>query len=324
MTAHLGTWISALVDGQLPPAATERALAHVAVCPQCAAELAAARTARSALAQAGDVRPAADLTDRLLSLAGGQPAEPMPRRDPFAQPASSSAHARAAAYTAPHAITGDLTRRGPVRAVMAAVAGVGVACGGLFLLGDQPPVLPSSHPAQALMLLGHSSSERTASLAALAVGGGAGDGAQSASEGTAADDVLASLRADGWQCPVALPDGWTVTDVQVSDDGSHLEVDLSGPGVSAVLTEQPGRLDTQALEGVTQVVLGDRTLYVLSEQPWHAAWQAGDLVVEVVAAFDSETVQSVVAGFPGGRFDDGLKARISRGWDTVTQALQQR
>ncbi|WP_066584756.1 zf-HC2 domain-containing protein [Cellulomonas timonensis] len=321
MTTHLGTRISALVDGQLPPGATERALAHVAVCPECAAELAAARTARSALAQARDVRPAPDLTDRLLSLAAGQPADPPPRRDPFASPASLGADARAAAYTAPHAITGDLARRGPVRIVVAAVAGVGVACGGLFLLGDQPSVLPSSHPAQALMLLGHESSERATSLAALAAGAA---GATSLADGVAADDVLASLRADGWQCPVTLPDGWTVTAVQTSEDGSRLEVDLSGPGVSAVLTEQPGRLDVQALDGVTQIVLGDRTLYVLSEQPWHAAWQAGDLVVEVVAASDSETVQSVVAGFPGGRFDDGLQARISRGWDTVTQALQQR
>lgn len=323
MTTHLGTWISALVDGQLPPAATERALAHVARCPECAAELAAARTARSALAQACDVRPAPDLTDRLLSLAGGQPADPQPRRDPFASPVSSGAHARAAAFTAPHAITGDLTRRGPVRAVVAAVAGVGVACGGLFLLGDQPSVLPSSHPAQALTLLGHESGERAASLAALAAGA-AGGASQAGGDDVAAGDALAALRAEGWQCPVTLPDGWTVTDVQISEGGSHLEVDLSGPGVDAVLTEQPGRLDTQALEGVTQVVLGDRTLYVLSEQPWHAAWQAGDLVVEVVAASGSETVQSVVAGFPGGQFDDGLPARISRGWDTVTQALQQR
>ncbi|MFS0705380.1 zf-HC2 domain-containing protein, partial [Cellulomonas sp. 179-A 9B4 NHS] len=38
---HLGSWISALVDGQLDAAATERALAHVAGCRRCADELAA-------------------------------------------------------------------------------------------------------------------------------------------------------------------------------------------------------------------------------------------------------------------------------------------
>ncbi|WP_211254588.1 zf-HC2 domain-containing protein, partial [Cellulomonas cellasea] len=34
--SHLGSRISALADGQLAPAAAERALAHVATCPQCA------------------------------------------------------------------------------------------------------------------------------------------------------------------------------------------------------------------------------------------------------------------------------------------------
>ncbi|WP_230684816.1 zf-HC2 domain-containing protein [Cellulomonas sp. JZ18] len=54
---HLGSWVSALADGQLDAAATERALAHVAVCPLCARELAAARAARRALAAADEVRP---------------------------------------------------------------------------------------------------------------------------------------------------------------------------------------------------------------------------------------------------------------------------
>ena len=45
---HLGSRISALVDCQLDPAATERALAHVATCPDCARELAAAREQRVA------------------------------------------------------------------------------------------------------------------------------------------------------------------------------------------------------------------------------------------------------------------------------------
>ncbi|WP_162177339.1 zf-HC2 domain-containing protein, partial [Actinotalea ferrariae] len=40
---HLGSRLSALVDGQLPPAAAERALEHVATCPACADELRAAR-----------------------------------------------------------------------------------------------------------------------------------------------------------------------------------------------------------------------------------------------------------------------------------------
>ena len=52
--SHLGSRISALVDGQLSVADTEKALAHVAVCPECSAELAASRAARRALASADE------------------------------------------------------------------------------------------------------------------------------------------------------------------------------------------------------------------------------------------------------------------------------
>ncbi|MFI2753480.1 zf-HC2 domain-containing protein [Cellulomonas sp. P22] len=334
---HLGTRISALVDGQLPPGATERALAHVAVCPGCAAELAAARQAHRALSCAQDVAPTADLTARLLSLASEAPAEPRPsHRDPFVSPSGApAARARAAAYAAPGALTGDVDRRAhPVRVVGAVVAGLGVAACGLFVLGERPAVLPSSHPAQALVLLGHTDPVATAParvtstvdlVAALPDASQADAGAGSAGEMTAGtvEDVLDRLRAAGWHCPEGLPDGWVVTGVRTSEHGSRIEVDLAGPGASAVVTEQPGRLDTAALAGVAQVVSGDRRTYVLSEQPWHVAWQSGDLVVEVVAASDSLAVQAVVTEFPGGSFDDGLSARMTRGWDTVTQALRQ-
>ena len=55
---HLGSRLSALVDGQLSPAESERALEHVAGCPRCTEELAAARAARRALSAAAHVEPA--------------------------------------------------------------------------------------------------------------------------------------------------------------------------------------------------------------------------------------------------------------------------
>jgi anti-sigma factor RsiW len=73
MSAHLGSWLSPLADGQLPPAQTERALAHVAVCARCAAGLAAERSARLALAAATEVTVAADLADRLMALSATVP-----------------------------------------------------------------------------------------------------------------------------------------------------------------------------------------------------------------------------------------------------------
>jgi anti-sigma factor RsiW len=97
--SHLGSRISALADGQLSPAATERALAHVATCPQCAAELGAARAARRAVASADIVAPTADLTARLLSLAGPAPRDGGGERvdpvgsSPATRPRRTRAHA---------------------------------------------------------------------------------------------------------------------------------------------------------------------------------------------------------------------------------------
>ncbi|MDQ2624919.1 MAG: zf-HC2 domain-containing protein, partial [Actinomycetota bacterium] len=50
--AHLGHLLTALADGQLSPATSERVLEHVAVCRPCATELAAERRARRLLAEA--------------------------------------------------------------------------------------------------------------------------------------------------------------------------------------------------------------------------------------------------------------------------------
>lgn len=74
MNPHLGPRVSALADGQLPPAEREQALAHVAGCRVCAEQLAAERAARQALADAGAVAPSDDLTARLLSVASAAPA----------------------------------------------------------------------------------------------------------------------------------------------------------------------------------------------------------------------------------------------------------
>jgi hypothetical protein len=186
----------------------------------------------------------------------------------------------------------------------------------LFALGDRPPVVPSSHPAQALSLLGEAT-PGTQRVAEAALTRGAPTTALSTV------DQLARLRESGWTCPVELPAGWDVTAVRL-DARDTVEIDLTGPGGTVVVTEQHGRLDVAALEGATHRTLGDRTVYVLSTHPWHAAWQSGDTVVEVVSSSTSRDVESVVAEFPGEGFDDGVPARITRGWDTVTEALLNR
>lgn len=289
MNGHLGSRISALVDGQLTPEAAERALAHVAACPQCADELRSARSARDALLGAShDLPPAPDLTARLLALRGDGPPPP-PQRDPFAAPGG----------TGHVVLRGDVTgRRATARLVAAgSAAGLGVAALALFVLGARPAVTPSPHPAVALGVLAQADDTGAA----------------------AAAETLDALRADGWTFPARLPDGWSVLAVRTDEDG--VEVDVAGPTGTLVVTEQQGRLDTSTLAGVTVREVGGRAVVVLSEHPWHVAWQATSTVVQVVAADGDDDVATVVAAFPAGPYDDGVTGRIGRGWQTVTAAL---
>lgn len=315
---HLGSRISALVDGQLSVVETERALAHVAGCPRCAGELTAARRARDVLASAADPgEPAPDLTARLLSLAPGPVQRPV-RRDPFAGPRTEDL---ASAFTLrpaagvlglrgqSHALRGEVTGggRSPSRLVVGAVAGLGLAAVGLFALGARPAVVPTDHPAVALGLLGQASAPSTSTAgtvrAASTVGG--------------VDD----LTTGGWTAP-RLPAGWTVAAVRAGSAGSSVELDLLAPtGSAVVVTEQQGRLDTAALEGVTVRHVGGRSVYVLSTSPRHLVWQSDASVVQVVTTLRDDELTDLVAAFPATPFDDGVPARIGRGWSTVAHVL---
>ncbi|QZN86408.1 zf-HC2 domain-containing protein [Cellulomonas sp. C5510] len=365
MSGHLGDRISALVDGQLGPAATERALVHVAGCPRCAADLAAARAARRVLSDADDVRPAGDLTARLLAL-GGCPGTGDPRRgpaghaapgrmDPFVPPAGAARPSPAATglvgllgggrgvlggevlgsgrvVGARTGVTGRVLGRevlgsggvlggrgfpGPgqgrrrFRAAVGSLTGLGMVAVGLFLLGDRPDVAPVTASRDALAVLGDAGAPAAVAVAA----------PSEPAVGATTQEYLDWMRAHGWTCPTEIPDGWAVTSVRERDGGRTLEVDLSGPAGGVVVTEQHGQLDTGVLTAADQLDVAGRTVYVLSTAPWHAAWQSGDTVVEVVAAGTDPEVSAVVARFPGGEFDTGLPARLTRGWDTLTTAV---
>lgn len=329
MTHHLGTWASALADGQLGLAETERALAHVAACPSCAEELAGARQARRALSAVPDIEPAPDLTARLLALAASPPSvpgSPGPSRPRPVVPLGMSAYAMPA-----RALSGDLTarRRPGFRLLVGSLAGLGVATAGLLLVGDGRPVVPSVHPAQALAMLGHASgpgstaSETFAPDLAIQISAAAPSSSAPgvATTGTA---VLDWMRDAGWTCPLHLPDGYEVTAARlVGQAGALLEVDLAGPDGSIVLTQERGRLETRALAGVSEEAVGDRTVYVLTRQPWHAVWQSGETVVSIVSEASTDAVAQLVSDFPAAGYDDGLPARLVRGWDTVTGAFAQ-
>lgn len=339
--SHLGNRISALADGQLSPAATERALAHVATCQLCAAELAAARAARRAVASADIVAPTADLTARLLSLAGPAPRDGGSERvDPFAYPGANGAAwgagPRLDRGTTAHTLTGDLTaRRSGRRLAAGSLAGLGVVAVTLFVLGDGPAVLPSDGSAQSFALLGAATPLATSAVTApveIATGSSGAAPAESwrplvrvvADDAAASDatDYIGWMRAHGWAAPTQVPVGWSVTSVRFLDEET-LEIDLAAPAGTLVVTERHGRLDTDALSGTERHVVADRTVYVLCPTPWHAAWQSGDTVIEVVAATGSSDVETLVAQFPLDGYDEGVPARITRGWGTMTQTLVQ-
>lgn len=294
---HLGSWLSALADGQLPPDETERALAHVATCPYCAGELAAARAARSALAAAAaePVEPAPDLTARLLSLAPSGASALTPRHDPFVPTTPLPGRSAGLLPGRSNGVLGGAVRGDghlAQRIVIGSVAGMGLVAASLFALGACPAVVPSAHPGLALDVLG----EATTAVAASST----------------------TTRTNGWTVP-ALPDGWSVTAARSRSTG--VEVDLAGPTSSAVVSERPGRLDVAALAGRPTQQVGSHLVYVLSSEPWHVAWQADATVVEVVAPAAGTDVENLVAALPAAPYDGGVSARIGRGWSVVARAL---
>ncbi|MET0789857.1 MAG: zf-HC2 domain-containing protein [Cellulomonas sp.] len=327
--SHLGSRISALVDGQLSVADTERALAHVAVCAECSAELAASRAARRALASADEVAPTPDLTARLLSLAGS--AEPF-SGDPFAPPVRQSRDELASygvasgglgarGWRSGSSLRGDVgQRRSAARIAAGSMAGLGAVAAMLFVLGERPAVVPTVHPGVDLGLLGQAVTADPATRQSIDTTAWP----VTKDDGSGPAETTQWLRAHEWSFPQQLPDGWSVTAVRwAGDDSSVLEVDVLGPdGATLVVTEQQGRLDTTALAGAPTGEVGGREVYVLSYEPWHVVWQADATVVQVVGSQSSDDAATLVGAFPGGAFDDGVPARITRGWDTVTGALE--
>jgi len=241
-------------------------------------------------------------------------------RDPFAEPALGvpEVHGRQA-----RALRGDVERRHGTRVAMGSLAGLGAVAAMLFALGDRPAVVPTAHPAADLDLLGHAASEALRTTGADGYGFAevslrVGPDGPDAAAGGSGQDVVASLRDRGWSFPAEVPEGWSVAAVRWDDDARVLEVDLTGPQGALVVTEQEGRLETTALTAADRVDIGGRDAYVVSYTPWHVVWQCGSTVVQVVAPDD---VSPFVEAFPVGTPDDGVPARISRGWSAVAAAF---
>ena len=347
---HLGSQVSALVDGQLSPAARERALAHVAVCPECADELTSARAARRALAAAFDVPMAPELTQRLLALgATSGVARGATRRDGSSRPPRSFPHdsvplpGTGSGRRMPDGcLHGDLAARwwAPGRWLVATTA-VAIATGSLLTLGGLPDVTPDSHPAQALTILGKAGGASvprraqqdgsiqvgtTQSVARSVVAGlGSGPSVRVATadsppdapdlQGPGADGrVDGWLRDHGWAPCGPLPQGYHVTALRLVPGGAGIEVDLDGAHGLVVITQQRGRLAPHVVDAATPFEMDGASVHLLSRAPWHAVWQSGDIVVSLVAEVPSPALATVVGAYPPAPVDDGVPARIARGW----------
>lgn len=309
--AHLGTQISALADGRLGPAATERALGHVAGCPECAAELSATRAARRALAAAMDVPPAQDLHPRLLAV-GRTPCTPAgPGHDDGSSGLRSAVQRtwRRRAFDAPVPLPGaqdtvppgclreEVAHRAvPVRSLAALTLGIVVVW--LFVVGEEETIVPERHPASALALL--AAADATFVVPA--------DAVQNAATWSSAAEPA----------ELALPDGYRVRAVHAG--GSGLEIDLDGPVGTVVVTQQHGRLDEQAVVGAPVLAVGDAEVLVLSTAPWHVVWQSGDTVVGVVAGGPTPVLDAVLGACPVRPFDGAVPAQVARGWQVLTGA----
>ncbi|MFI9485458.1 zf-HC2 domain-containing protein [Promicromonospora sp. NPDC052451] len=312
---HLGDLISALADGQLSPADTEKALSHVTTCRLCARELDTARAARRALSSAADVVPDPALTARLMALqASIPPTDEDPLRRPLLGPDPLSVPAwQTASFTGGGGFDGSLDkparRRRTTRIAALGVGGVGVLGLALFTLGDVPVVSPQLSAQTSMTMLGRTGPDTAAAgqdvLATLEGGSG---GRTSAALDWVADN--------GWVAPSDLPDGYTVSAMRlVGDQGQTLEIDLTGPSGRAVVRERPGQL---AQDGATTV----GGVQVLATEPAHVAWQSDDMVVDVVAEAPEEVLSELVASFGAHGYDAGVLPRIARGWHTVTGAIE--
>jgi hypothetical protein len=93
--SHLGDVIAALVDNDISHDARDRALAHIAGCADCRAEVDHQRRLKALLANQADPQPSAELQARLRAIADQGPGTPADSLRPRLQLAGSSGPPRA-------------------------------------------------------------------------------------------------------------------------------------------------------------------------------------------------------------------------------------
>lgn len=98
------------------------------------------------------------------------------------------------------------------------------------------------------------------------------------------------------------------------------QVDLGQQDDPIMVREQAGKLATEDLDAVATTRIADRTVFVLSVEPLHLVWQSSDIVVDLVAAGQTQAVTEVIEHYPNHSFPSGFEHQIARGWATLTGA----
>ena len=331
MSAHLGSRVSAFIDGQLDAAATDRVLSHLAGCSLCAQEVRSARATRQVLSRdLDDVTPAPEFLDRLLALAcqGDRGVTSSAPAGSFSGSSAASFAGAESSFIEPlpprwQALCGDLPPSSPAlislrrrrRGLAAALVVTGVAASGLFALGARPVVAPTRQTADAMTVLAGAAEPGAGSLPVVVPV--APDGSDSYDH-----EVLEWMQAEGWPRPDSLPEGLTVRSLRYTGaDGAVLEVDLESPIGDVVIREQRGQLSPEVLDEMGSVPVGGAPVYVISADPLHLVWQSSDTVIDLVSASSLDDVLQLVSTFSVDEFDTGFQARVERGWSTLTGVL---
>lgn len=287
MSAHLGSRVSALVDGQLTPDAAERALAHAAACPRCRDALEHERAARRAVLRAPELEPSDELTARLLAMARSAPGGSGPMG--MVAPAEHSPRRHRAGTW-----------------LLASGGAAAAAVGGLFVLGGlaSPTLQPEDLRAGAVLPLP-------------AAAPSSDDDAATSDEETA--EALRWLQDNGWVAPVVVPADLTVAGF--THASGEVVLELVGDDARVLLRERHGRLPTDVAPEA-RLSIGDAEAVLLDSSPWTAALQSGDVVVVVVGEGDAAAGMGVLAGVPAAPPESGALARVGRGWETLRTSVE--
>jgi anti-sigma factor RsiW len=136
--SHLGSRLSALVDGELSGAELDRAHAHLAGCEQCRTEAAELRALKQQLRTLMAGAPAeAAMTKRLIAMTG--PGGPLPPRRRLLRVIPGRRPAPGPASSRPGARPGSRRRRYLVLGTVSLVVGLGAAA---FTAGGGPDTAP--------------------------------------------------------------------------------------------------------------------------------------------------------------------------------------